>query len=141
MMKTLSSIFCVYFIDIVGMGGSSRPDNYLRFKFSPQDSIDYFVSYIEKWRIEIGDLKDFILAGHSFGGYIAGNYTVKYPQHVKKLLMLSPIGVRVPSEKETWEGRFHERSQKNGPPFWIGPTMGKIWEHKVSPFSFGRVIG
>jgi cephalosporin-C deacetylase-like acetyl esterase len=35
MMKALSEIFCIYFIDIVGMGGSSRPDNYLRFKFSP----------------------------------------------------------------------------------------------------------
>lgn len=31
--------------------------------------------------------------GHSFGGYIAGNYSLRYPNHVKKLIMMSPIGV------------------------------------------------
>ena len=41
----------------------------------------------------MGDLKDFILAGHSFGGYICGHYAVRYPQYIKKLLMLSPAGV------------------------------------------------
>jgi len=39
------------------------------------------------------NLIDFILAGHSFGGYICGHYAIKYPQHIKKLLMLSPAGV------------------------------------------------
>ena len=27
------------------------------------------------------------------GGYIVGNYALKYPQHLSKLIMLSPIGV------------------------------------------------
>jgi cardiolipin-specific phospholipase len=41
----------------------------------------------------MGDMSEFILAGHSFGGYICGHYACKYPQHIKKLLMLSPAGV------------------------------------------------
>ena len=44
----------------------------------------------------------FVLAGHSFGGYLAGNYAVKFPQHVKKLLLISPIGIRVPPPGESW---------------------------------------
>ena len=43
----------------------------------------------------MGDLKDFVLAGHSFGGFICGHYAVKYPEHIKKLLLMSPIGVPV----------------------------------------------
>jgi cardiolipin-specific phospholipase len=41
----------------------------------------------------MGDMKNFFLAGHSFGGYICGTYAAKHPHHIKKLLMLSPVGV------------------------------------------------
>jgi pimeloyl-ACP methyl ester carboxylesterase len=41
----------------------------------------------------MGGFTNFILAGHSFGGYIGGLYALKYPENVKKLLMLSPIGM------------------------------------------------
>lgn len=58
----------------------------------------------------MGDLKDFILAGHSFGGYICGHYACKYPQHLKKLLMLSPVGVPVKPSPEAFQGP----SAKNG---------------------------
>jgi len=46
----------------------------------------------------MGNLTGFILAGHSFGGYVVGHYACRYPQHIKKLLMLSPIGVNVMPE-------------------------------------------
>lgn len=75
------------------MGASSRPEDFSD-KFTPEQSIDYFVEYLEKWRVAMGDIKDFYLAGHSFGGYLVGNYAVKYHQHIRKLLLLSPIGVR-----------------------------------------------
>ena len=72
------------------MGGSSRPE----MKANTADECDqYFVDFLEKWRVAMDDLKDFILAGHSFGGYISGLYACKYPQHIKKLMMLSPAGV------------------------------------------------
>lgn len=41
----------------------------------------------------MGNLTRFVLAGHSFGGYIAGNYASKHPEHIIKLLMFSPAGV------------------------------------------------
>lgn len=47
----------------------------------------------------MNDMKDFVLIGHSFGGYVSGLYATKYPHHVKKLLMLSPLGVsRIPPD-------------------------------------------
>ena len=74
------------------MGASSRPDNYDASKFTPEQSIDYFVNYLENWRKEM-NLTDFYLAGHSFGGYLVGNYASMYSHHLRKVIMLSPIGV------------------------------------------------
>ena len=41
------------------------------------------------------ELKDFILIGHSFGGYVCGNYALKYPDKIKKLILLSPLGLKL----------------------------------------------
>ena len=79
MMGPLQNKFRVIFIDIIGMGGSSRPDNYNTGDLTPEESVEYFVNYIEKWRRNFGKLKNFYLAGHSLGGYLAGHYAVKYP--------------------------------------------------------------
>ena len=75
--------FHLILIDIIGMGGSSRPKDYKEHKFTPQESIDYFNQYFENWRVAMGNLTGFYLAAHSFGGYVMGNYAVKYHQHIK----------------------------------------------------------
>ena len=90
--KALTKHFQVIYTDLVGMGGSSRPGDFDT-KFTVEESIDYFVEYLERWRKEMGDLDDFYLAGHSYGGYLVGNYASKYPERIKKLLLLSPLGV------------------------------------------------
>lgn len=41
----------------------------------------------------MGGLDNFILMGHSFGGYTAGLYASQYPYFIKKLILLSPAGV------------------------------------------------
>jgi len=33
------------------------------------------------------------LCGHSFGGYIATVFALRYPENISKLLLLSPVGV------------------------------------------------
>jgi len=59
-MKQLVRCFNIVFIDIIGLAGSSRPDDFSE-DFSPQQIIDYFVDYMERWRISmsvvIGKLK------------------------------------------------------------------------------------
>ena len=46
---TLTEHFCVIMYDHVGLGCSSRPSDYSKDK-SPQEQIEYFVGYFEKWR-------------------------------------------------------------------------------------------
>jgi predicted alpha/beta-fold hydrolase len=36
------------------------------------------MDYFEKWRVEMGNLQEFYLVGHSFGGYMMGNYATNY---------------------------------------------------------------
>ncbi|ODV98385.1 hypothetical protein PACTADRAFT_48160 [Pachysolen tannophilus NRRL Y-2460] len=50
------------------------------------------IDAIESWR-KANNLEDFTLMGHSFGGYISLAYTLKYPERVKKLILVSPGGV------------------------------------------------
>ena len=48
--KPLMEKFCIIAVDHLGMGASSRPDNYNWEEMSPRQSIDYFVNYFEIWR-------------------------------------------------------------------------------------------
>ena len=61
------------------MGSSSRPLDFIHNEFNEFECENYFNDYFEKWRVEMDDLRDFYLAGHSFGGYLVGNYASKYP--------------------------------------------------------------
>lgn len=38
-------------------------------------------------------MTDFYLMGHSFGGCVAGHFVDKYPEKVKRLILISSIGI------------------------------------------------
>ena len=87
-------------------------------------------------------LERFVLAGHSLGGYIVGNYALKYHQYVEKLQLISPIGIRVEPEDETWEDRMARKAENGaGPPNWVRPLVKCVWVNKLSPFEVGRFLG
>ncbi len=103
------------------------------------------MDYTEKWRKELpkylnnikGELKDFILIGHSMGGYLSSNYTAKYPHLVKRLILLSPIGLldypySHHSQRKVLDG---VKSYK----FWGLTQMA--WQLNVSPFWIGKFLG
>ena len=75
-MKPLSQHFHVIFLDLPGMGSSTRAPFFCK---TPEQAQDFFLTFIEDWRVAMDNLTDFYLAGHSFGGYIAGLYAHKYP--------------------------------------------------------------
>lgn len=52
----------------------------------------FFLSSLEAWRQSVG-VEKMILVGHSLGGYLASAYTVRYPEHVSGLILVSPAGV------------------------------------------------
>ena len=53
---------------------------------------NFFVESLESWR-KHHDLPRLTLAGHSMGGYLSVAYAERYPQHVERLILLSPVGV------------------------------------------------
>ena len=85
----------VYALDLLGMGRSSRPPFKMQAK-DRQKSIteaeDWFIDALEEWRIQ-KKIERFTLLGHSLGGYMAVAYALKYPGHLKKLVLASPVGI------------------------------------------------
>lgn len=75
LMKPLSVHFHAIFIDIIGMGGSSRSDYTVT---TSSEAVEYFMDFLEKWR-SARSITGFNLVAHSFGGYLAGLYNVRYP--------------------------------------------------------------
>ena len=74
--RGLTENFHVIVIDLIGMGSSSRPTWTIK---SGDDADAYFMTIMENWRIEMGNLTDFVLAAHSYGGYLSGTYASLYP--------------------------------------------------------------
>ena len=129
--KRLTEHFYVIAFDIIGMGASSRPD------FESLNHVDanaYMLRVIEEWRKSI-DLTNFILAGHSYGGYLCGLYAAWKPEHIKKLMLLSPLGVKQrPPNFKLNNVRFRHG---NPPPGFVLYLAKKFWG-KVTPLSFLR---
>ena len=106
----------VYAIDVLGFGRSSRPD-------FPGDGAEVerdFVESVEQWREQIG-ISKFILMGHSLGGFLACSYTLKYPEHVKHLVLVDPWGM-------------NEKPPPGEEPFHI-PRWAKVVAAMLSPFN------
>lgn len=136
--KPLAEEYHVIMIDIIGMGGSSRP----HFNLSdPKDIDEYLIEWLEKWRNKMGNIENFVLAGHSFGGYISGLYAIRYPQYIKKLLLLSPLGItRTPPDFDLMR-EFEKFPPEMRPPKFVLYLAPLIWKYMSSPFDFVRNTG
>ena len=85
----------VYALDLLGMGRSSRPAFKIHAKERQQsitEAENWFVDALEEWRLQ-RKIDKFTLFGHSLGGYMAVAYALKYPGHLNKLILASPVGI------------------------------------------------
>ena len=85
----------VYALDLLGMGRSSRPPFKLQAKdrqASITEAESWFIDALEEWRVQ-KRIDRFTLLGHSLGGYMAVAYALKYPGHLNKLILASPVGI------------------------------------------------
>lgn len=87
---TKSYRLCNY---LPGFGRSSRAPFYGK---TVDEAESYFLNSIEEWRKEVKLDGQFALLGHSFGGYLAGVYALRHPEHVKNLILADPWGIPPP---------------------------------------------
>ncbi|CAG9326173.1 unnamed protein product [Blepharisma stoltei] len=140
-LKGLCQEYRLYCLDLLGMGRSSRPCFMME---NREECEDFFVYPIEVCRDRLG-IEKFVLAGHSFGGYVSGCYAEKYPNRVEKLVLISPIGIpRHPigwtfqgwMESQSWKDRFVMRLVCL---FWGKKMSGATILRNAGPFS-GKII-
>ncbi|CAI2180319.1 6437_t:CDS:2 [Funneliformis geosporum] len=125
----------IYSIDWLGMGRSSRPQFIIKGKSVDeyvQETENFFIESFEKWR-KIHKIDKMTLLGHSLGGYLAAVYAIKYPMHVEKLILVSPVGV--PRNPQNDPRYFKDGGRKI--PGWIV----KLWNAHLTPQLILRWLG
>ena len=78
----LSKHYCVYVPDLPGFG-RSQP-------MSDEFHLLEYVEFVENFANTLG-IKSFHLMGHSIGGGIALHYALRFPEKIKKLVIVSSI--------------------------------------------------
>ncbi|KAJ3691135.1 hypothetical protein LUZ61_020299 [Rhynchospora tenuis] len=127
---TLASKFRVIAIDLLGWGGSSRPDFTCK---STEETEEWFIDSFEEWR-KAKNLTNFILLCHSFGGYVASKYALKHPEHVKHLILAGPAGFTNESEHSSEQFLKFKSS-------WKGAVANHFWESNLTPQKLIRGLG
>ncbi|KAK4429333.1 putative 1-acylglycerol-3-phosphate O-acyltransferase [Sesamum alatum] len=126
----LANHFKVIAIDQLGWGGSSRPDFTCK---STEETEAWFIDSFEEWR-KAKNLSNFILLGHSFGGYVAAKYALKHPEHVQHLILVGPAGFTSETEhRSEWLTRFRAT--------WKGAILNHLWETNFTPQKIIRGLG
>jgi len=146
LMKPLSEHFHAFFIDIVGMGCSSREAYKVK---NVEESVDFFVRFVEEWR-KVKNITNFFMCGHSLGGFISTLYTIKHQQHVKKLFLISPVGFsEKPKDFDVKRIEVVSQYDKNGdeilnkgpPEFAIHYVWPLLWNKRITLLDCSRMMG
>nr|POF17172.1 1-acylglycerol-3-phosphate o-acyltransferase [Quercus suber] len=126
----LAKRFRVIAIYQLGWGGSSRPNFTCK---STEETETWFIDSFEEWR-KAKNLSNFILLGHSFGGYVAAKYALKQPEHVQHLILVGPAGFSSDSDPK-YETLTRFRAT------WKGAILNHLWESNFTPMKVVRGLG
>lgn len=124
----------VYSLDWLGWGLSSRPSQLVSTP-SVQTTEDVFCESLEAWRKE-NKIDKMVLAGHSMGGYLSVAYAERFPQHVEKLVLLSPVGV----PEQPPPGWIDRRKDQSFSTRMMFATFRYLFEHEHTPGSVLRSL-
>lgn len=134
----------------------------MRIYFCLVETEAWFIDSFEEWR-KAKNLSNFILLGHSFGGYVAAKYALKviwsefcyqhlnhcaraktteilmpflllqHPEHVQHLVLVGPAGF---SDERDPKSEWLIRFRAT----WKGAIMKHLWESNFTPMKLVRLI-
>ncbi|TGK03016.1 alpha/beta hydrolase [Leptospira langatensis] len=87
--ETLKSHYRVIRIDLPGHGLTGPPKDIE--KLNLEEGVEIVNRFLESLKVD-----SFYLVGNSMGGYISWNYSLKYPQKVKKMVLIDAAGYAQP---------------------------------------------
>jgi len=85
LIELLPSQFRCISLDMLGFGESSQPE--IRYDIAVE--VAFVRQVVEQLNIE-----PYCIIGHSFGGWVASAYSLKYPNSVSSLVLAAPDGIR-----------------------------------------------
>ena len=93
-------------IDLLGFGASSRVTLPEEMTKDSEAMDEYQVTWVEKWVAKMTEdnllPEQFLLSGHSYGGYLSSLFASRNPLRIKALFLNSPIGhEKVPDNYDT----------------------------------------
>jgi len=131
--------FDVTAVDWLGMGCSGRPDYSPQIYDTPEKAIDYFVESLNTWieKTEFRSESDYVLAGHSMGGYLSVHFALKHPEKISKLILISPVGFPIMPEG------FKEKKlgMQTGFKKFKETAKASLWDKHWSPITVFRITG
>jgi pimeloyl-ACP methyl ester carboxylesterase len=83
-------------LDLLGFGDSSKP----RLKYTIWHQVEFLAEFLEAIALET-DQKNICLIGHSYGGWTAAAYSLKYS--AQALTLIAPAGIR----DDSFVGRYN----------------------------------
>ncbi len=93
-MELISRDFHCFAPDMLGFGESEYPDVHHTIDLH----VDSLVEFLQALKLE-----KVYLAGNSLGAWIAASCTLKYPEKVQGLVLLSPEGVEIDGFQKRWQ--------------------------------------
>lgn len=100
----------IHLIDLPGFGRSDIPET----SYSSFDYADRIIAYLDEKNIQKADF-----LGHSFGGKVSMSLAIRYPDRIRKLILLAPSGLR---PKRTLRKKLQITGIK-----WLGKAIKK-WD-------------
>ena len=91
----------LFALDLPGFARSTR----IPFPEEAQAVEAVFVSALERWREGVG-LEQFVLLGHSLGGFLCLSYAMTYPHRVRHLILDDPWGLVDPPPEEELREKY-----------------------------------
>ena len=85
LIELLQSQFRCISLDMLGFGDSSQPE----IRYDVAVEVAFVRQVVEQLNIE-----PCCIIGHSFGGWVASAYSLKYPHSVSSLVLAAPAGIR-----------------------------------------------